>query len=62
MHQRNRESILGKDSSVPLMHHDPGDLGSLISDFDHPKESHPERRNRSNPGSMRTEPYLPLNV
>ena len=24
------ESTLGKDSSVPLMHHDPSDLGSLI--------------------------------
>ena len=24
-----KESTLGKDSSVPLMHHDPSDIGSL---------------------------------
>ena len=32
------ESTLGKDSSVPLMHHDPSDLGSK-SGFGFPKET-----------------------
>ena len=32
------ESTLGKDSSVPLMHHDPSDLGSLILIWFIPKE------------------------
>ena len=30
VHKGTDESTLGKDSSVPLMHHDPSDLGSLI--------------------------------
>ena len=30
--KETKESTLGKDSSVPLMHHDPSDLGSLIID------------------------------
>ena len=37
------ESTLDKDPSVSLMHHDPNDLGSVITDpdLDHPKGTHP---------------------
>ena len=33
---------MGKDSSVPLMHHNPSYLGSKNPDSDFPKETHPK--------------------
>ena len=30
VHQRDQRILVGQDSSVPLMRHDPSDLGSLI--------------------------------
>ena len=41
VHQRNRRSFPSVDSSVPLMHRDQSDIGSMILFLDHPKEMHP---------------------
>ena len=35
-----RKSTVKKDSLVYFMYHDRSDLGSLIPDLDHPKETH----------------------
>ena len=37
-----RESLLRVDSLVPLMHHDPNDLSSIIPFLDCAKEMHPK--------------------
>ena len=39
--KETEKSLPRVDSSVPLMRHDPSDLGSLILNLDQPKGTHP---------------------